>query len=45
MWRVNKRFFCKHKHVVHLKADLVRQPDGSWIVKHVWKCKDCGKEL
>lgn len=45
MWRVIKRFFCKHKHVVHLKADLARQSDGSWIVKHVWKCKDCGKEL
>lgn len=45
MWRVIKRLFCKHEHLMYLRADLVKQSDGSWITQHAWKCKDCGKEL
>ena len=43
MWRMIKRLFCKHKHTVHLRTELVKQSDGSWVTRHVWKCKDCGK--
>lgn len=45
MWRMIKMLFCKHKHTVHLRTELVKQSDGSWVTCHVWKCKDCGKEL
>lgn len=45
MLKMIKRLFCKHKYTVHLRAELVKQSDGSWITSHVWKCKDCGKEL
>ena len=40
-----KQLFCDHRKVVHYRADLVRQDDGSWKTVHKWKCKKCGKVI
>lgn len=45
MMKMIKRLFCKHKHVEPLYTYMEQQEDGSWITRHVWKCKDCGKEI
>ena len=40
-----KRLFCRHKKTRYVRTELVKQSDGSWITRHVWKCAKCGKEL
>lgn len=38
-----KRMLCKHDKTEYVSTDLVRQNDGSFITKHTWRCKNCGK--
>lgn len=38
-----KRLLCKHDKTEYVSTELVRQNDGSFITKHTWRCKNCGK--
>lgn len=38
-----KKMLCKHNKTTLIRADLVKQKDGSWITKQTWLCKKCGK--
>lgn len=40
-----KRLLCKHEKLEYARTDLIKQNDVSYITSHVWKCKNCGKEL
>lgn len=40
---VIKKILCKHSKTEYVSTDLVRQNDDSFITKHTWRCKNCGK--
>ena len=39
-----KRLICKHKNQMHYKSYMDGE-NGRYIVKHIWKCKNCGKVI
>lgn len=32
-----KKLFCRHKHMTHLRTDLVKQDDSAWKMVHQWR--------
>lgn len=40
-----KRLFCKHSKTAYLRSYLDDHPNGGYITRHIWKCKECGKEI
>ena len=45
MFKKIKQMFCIHKPSVYFGTYLEKQNDGSWITRHKWKCKKCGKVI
>lgn len=39
-----KRLICKHKNQMPYKSYMDGE-NGRYIVKHIWKCKNCGKVI
>ena len=39
-----KSLICKHKNQMPYKSYMDGE-NGRYIVKHIWKCKNCGKVI
>ena len=43
--KIFKRFSCKHDRTTHIGTFLESCGEGKYVTRHIWKCKDCGKEI
>lgn len=43
--RFLKRLFCKHNKTIHVGDYLEKCGEGRYVTRHIWRCKDCGKEF
>lgn len=42
--RFLKKLFCKHEKQIPYQSYLDGE-NGRYVVRHVWKCKNCGKVI
>ena len=45
MLKFLKRPFCKHEKTEYVGSFKEEVSPGRFRVRHIWKCKNCGKEM